>query len=363
MKRSQIPSRTAARVQPAGLRDIGEFGLIARLSSILSATGTQSDDAPFSLEIGDDAAIWTPTPGHALTVTTDALVEGVHFDLRTTSWQDLGWKTLGVNLSDLAGMGAAARCAVIALTLRDGVTVADVEALYHGIADLARRSGVRIIGGDTVSGPCVHLCVTAFGELGSGSLRRDRGRAGDLVAVTGMLGASMGGLLLLQREELAGRSMDRESRPVAEQELIDAHLRPRPRLREGLALVASGVACGMDLSDGLMGDLAHICERSGKTALLERQNVPVSPALDQLFGERARDLAIAGGEDYELLVTLPPERLSTAQAALEALDCTLTVVGRLVEPDERGPRVVLLDEHGKEVADRPRSWDHFRGDA
>ncbi|MCC7105559.1 MAG: thiamine-phosphate kinase [Chloroflexi bacterium] len=363
MKRTQIPSRGASQDRSAGLRGIGEFGLIARLSNILAASGLPTDAAPPSLGIGDDAAIWTPTPGHALAVTTDALVEGVHFDLRTTSWRDLGWKTLGVNLSDLAGMGATARFALIALTLRDGVAVADVEELYRGMAELAQQSGVRIIGGDTVSGPCVHLCVTAFGELSSGSLRRDRGLAGDLVAVTGTLGASAGGLALLERGVLADRSVECTPGAAWEQELIDAHLRPRPRLSEGLALVASGVACGMDVSDGLMGDLSHICERSGKLALLERAKVPVSPALERVFGERSRELAIAGGEDYELLVTLSSERLSATQAALGTLDCPLTVVGRLEEPDERGPRVVLLGEYGEEVADLPRSWDHFRGDA
>jgi thiamine-monophosphate kinase len=337
------------------VRDVGEFGLIARLQADLETRlGLASNGAVpgLVLGIGDDAAIWEPTPGAQQVVTTDALVEDVHFRLGTTSWSDLGWKALAVNVSDIAAMGARPRHALVTLGLTPQTRLADLRELYRGLAELAERFDLSVIGGDVVSAPVFVLSVTVIGESNGPLLRRDAGRPGDLVAVTGALGASMGGLRLLEQGSSSSPEADR---------LRQAHLRPLPRVAEGQALVRAGLRCAMDLSDGLLGDTTRLCERSGVGALLEAERVPVDPALLAAFGGEARSIAIAGGEDYELLCAGPPAALDQARSALAALDTPLTVVGRLIERPAGDPAVRLVDALGQPFALAAGSWDHFRG--
>lgn len=303
------------------------------------------------LGIGDDAAVWRPAPGALEVITTDALVEDVHFRLRTTTWEDLGWKALAVNVSDLAAMGATPRYALVTVGLRPQLAVADVLALYDGMLELGERFSIDLVGGDIVAAPVFMVNITAIGEAAGPLLRRDAGRPGDLLAVTGTLGASRGGLTLLE----AGRRP-----PDGPQRLFQAHLRPEPRVREGAALVAAGVRCGMDLSDGLLGDAARICERSDVMAVIEASRVPVDPALAATFPDRAIQMALGGGEDYELLCAAPAEIVDRATQALAALGTPLTVVGRLAPREESGPLVRVLGPTGEPLALDEQSWDHFR---
>ena len=336
------------------VREIGEFGLIARLRQRVEARQAawrQSDQAA-ELAIGDDAAVWRPSPGTRQVITTDALIEDVHFRPRTSSWRDLGWKSLAVNVSDVAAMGAQPRSALVTLGLPAMAGVANLLELYDGMLDLGERFHVELVGGDVVSSPVFLLSVTVIGEAVGPLLRRDAGRPGDLLAVTGTLGASAGGLRLLE----AGF----EPSPPRER-LVAAHLRPLPRVLEGAALVAAGLRCGMDLSDGLLGDATHICERSGLGAEIEIATVPLDQALVDEFGSQALPLAIGGGEDYELLCAGSPDALQRAQAALNNLGTSLTIVGRLTERPASGPLVRLIDADGREVAPERHSWDHFRG--
>ena len=286
------------------LSNVGEFGLIERLSGVLG------DGAPDDLVvgIGDDAAVWRPSADCLMVATADSLVEGVHFDLATTGWRDLGWKALAENLSDVAAMGCVPRYALVGLGLTVDNTVAEAESLYAGLRECGEAFGCVVVGGDTVRSPVVILHIAVFGEslpVGSGPallLTRSAGRSGDLVAVTGPLGASAAGLKVLQ-----GTARDR-----AYPELLKAHRRPYPRVVAGQVLVQAGVRCAIDVSDGLLADVGHICERSKVDAEIDSDLVPVHPAALSAFGDAAFDMALRGGEDYELVCTGAADAITRA---------------------------------------------------
>jgi thiamine-monophosphate kinase len=336
----------------ASVAELGEFRLIARLADTLATPRSPGLTPGLKLGIGDDAAAWAPTPGAWSVMTTDALIEGVHFRLNTTSWYDLGWKSLAVNLSDVAAMGASPRYAVVCLGVPGDVPVSAVEEFGRGLADVGARYGTALVGGDTVAAPCATISVTVVGETQPAPadaapplLRRDAGRVGDAVAVTGALGASAGGLRLLEGDGAAG-----DVDAAAANALRAAHRRPTPRVAEAALLLAHGVRCAMDLSDGLLGDAGHIADASDVGVVLEAERVPVAPALAVAFPADALALALGGGEDYELLCAGPPEALAAAAAALEQQGGPpLTVVGRLVPAPASGPRVQVVDAQGAPV--------------
>jgi thiamine-monophosphate kinase len=348
--------------------ELGEFGLIDRLARIVSQSVRDPlrPEASGPIGIGDDAALWEPTPGRRDVLTTDALIEDVHFRHSTTSWRDLGWKALAENVSDIAAMGAVPTRAFVTLGLRPDTRVTDLEELYRGMADLSRcllehgaelgcagGFGPCIVGGDTVASPVNLLSIMVVGELVGDGLRRATGRPGDVLAVTGALGGSAGGLALLEQGDTPSGDPDVEL-------LLAMHRRPMPRVGEGLVLAEVGVRCGMDLSDGLLGDAGKLAYASGLSATLELALLPLPPALGRCFGaERARMLALSGGEDYELLVAGPPAVIERAAASLDQRSLMpLTVVGRL----EAGPpgQVTAVDGQGAPISPPRGSWDHFR---
>ena len=346
---------------PTSVADLGEFGLIARAARVFAAPLTPGFAPGLKIGIGDDAAVWAPTPTTWSVITADALVEGVHFRFSTTDWYDLGWKSLAVNLSDVAAMGASPRYAVLCLGLPAAVSLADVDAFCRGIADVAARYDTALVGGDTVAAPVATISVTVVGETLSTRpggppplLRRDRGRVGDAVAVTGWLGASAGGLRLLESGARTGPGADLSADAPdtdvsdAATALLQAHRRPIPRVAEAALLLQQGVCCAQDLSDGLLGDAQRIAEASDVGVVLEAARVPVSPALAELFPDDALDLALGGGEDYELLCAAPPDVLARAGAALAAAGGPpLTIVGRVVPTPPSGPRVQVVDADGR----------------
>jgi thiamine-monophosphate kinase len=312
---------------PALVREIGEYELIDRIAAALPAGARAQSEV--DLGIGDDAALWTPSDGTSVVITTDALVEGVHFRLDWTDWTSLGHKMLAVNLSDIAAMGAIPRIATVVLGLTGSEPVPDIEALYQGAGALAAAHGVVIAGGDVVKVPTdVTLGVTVLGELAKGqALRRDRAQPGDLVVVSGTLGASAAGLALLAEE------MDPRSSGGL---LIAAQLRPNPRLALGRLLLDSGVACAMDLSDGLLSDLPKILHASGVSAVVNVDQMPVLPAVRALFPDRWRELALYGGEDYELLFTVPESRFEALQRKAVDIAASVTAIGRIDDREHAG---------------------------
>ena len=250
------------------VRELGEFGLIERLSRRVSASsaGAPHHGEPLlhlRVGIGDDAAVWNAA-GASEVLTTDTIVEGTHFTLDTTGWNDLGWKALATNLSDVAAMGAAPGLAVVTLGLPQDTRVDDIDALYDGILEAAEAFGAIVAGGDLVASPTLFITVALSGALMGSPMLRSSANPGDLIGVTGTLGASAAGLAALQGASTAADAA----------ELKAIHCRPRPRVHEGMALAELGVRCAMDVTDGLVDDLGKLCTAAGCTARLEAACVP-----------------------------------------------------------------------------------------
>lgn len=310
-----------------------EFQLIQRYFASL----TSSADG-VRVGIGDDAALLGVTAGQELAVTTDTLVAGRHFPLDTSPY-DIGWKSLAVNLSDLAAMGARPRWFTLALTLEssDGRWLAEFA---RGLRDLAEEHGVALIGGDTTRGPS-SITITALGEVPlAKALRRDGGRAGDLVCVTGTLGDAA---LALRLGAKAGEAL---------RQRLD---RPQPRVAAGLRLRGLASAA-IDLSDGLAGDLSHILRASRVGADIDASQLPASPEFLDRFADVQDSSRLAlqarGGDDYELCVCLAPGHLEGARASLEV---PLTVIGCL-SPE---PGLRFVDGSGATIAFPPHGYRHF----
>ena len=330
------------------VKDIGEFELIDRLTNTLPEVARASPGV--EIGIGDDAAVWTPSAGMSIVVTTDALIEDVHFRLDWTDWTSLGHKTMAVNLSDIAAMGARPRVATIVLGLTGDELVTDVEALYVGAGGLAAAHGVVIAGGDVVRVPHdLTLSVTVLGEVAPGRvLTRGGAQPGDLIVVSGTLGASAAGLALLERGP---------DRSASGSLLVGANLRPNPRIALGHILFDLGVTATMDLSDGLLGDLPKILEASGVSAVLDVSALPILPALRALFSADHEQLALGGGEDYELLMTVPPDRFEGLRERASQIAATLTPIGRIT-PVDGGNRLKLVKD-GKPYSSETGAFDHF----
>jgi thiamine-monophosphate kinase len=299
--------------------------------------------------IGDDAAAWQPSRSHRSVITTDALVEGVHFTRDAMRAEEVGHRALAANLSDVAAMGARPILATIALGLPAGTDAAWILGCYDGMAALARRARCAIAGGDVTRAPAILLSITVVGEVRASNLKtRDGGRPGDVVAATGPLGASRAGLLLaVERPELAGDD--------AFAGLLAAFRTPEPRLAEGRWLGASRhVRAMMDSSDGLSTDLWRLCAASRVGAIVE--TVPVDPAARELaarVGDDPERYALDGGEDFELLVAI--ERRAFAHLALRfraRFGKELVRLGTLCE----GAGVRFAN--GTPIA--PTGWDHVR---
>jgi thiamine-monophosphate kinase len=320
-----------------------EFRLIERIREL---TAQPRDDV--RLGIGDDAAILAMPPGQELVAAIDTLVEGVHFPHGTAA-ADIGWKSLAVNLSDLAAMGASPAWALLALTLPDAD--ADfVDGFAAGFARLAQSHRLALVGGDTTRGSLtISVAVHGFVPPGK-ALIRSGAQAGDAILVTGTLGDAAAGLHAL-RNPLA---VD-DSRAGLREFLIERLNLPTPRLAAGAALRGQASAC-IDISDGLLADLGHICHASGVGAEIDAALLPRSSALMALYDDAsALRFALSGGDDYELCFTVPSTRLSDVQSDLSRIGCGVTRIGRIVEGD--AVRVRGVD--GEWLAGEPQGWEHF----
>ena len=318
-----------------------EFGLIDR---IRERTAQSRDDV--RLGIGDDAAVVAVPVGQELVVAIDTLVEDVHFP-KDTAAVDIGWKALAVNLSDLAAMGATPAWALLALTMPQP-DVAFVDGLADGFAQLAQAYKLALIGGDTTRGG-LSLSVAVHGFVPPGkALLRSGAQVGDTILVTGTLGDAAAGLNLLQYAKI-----DRDD--ARQMFLLNRLNRPTPRVSVGSLLRERASAC-IDISDGLLADLGHICAGSNFGAEIEASWLPRSSALLDLFDERAaRDFALTGGDDYELCFTVSSRHLADVQADLARIGCGVTRIGRIVA----GSEVRVRDENGDWLSPTQRGWDHF----
>jgi thiamine-monophosphate kinase len=334
--------------------EIGEFGLIELLTREIGIEypPKRGQTIPGMLvPLGDDALVTERRDG-ALIWTTDTMVIGEHFRTDFSDWEDVGWKALASNVSDIAAMGGKPYVALITLMLPTDFCVEDAVALYRGLHECASVFEVTLGGGDIVRSPTFAITVALSGwayapKLGQPVvLRRDTARPGDLVAVSGTPGDSGGGLKLL----LAGRAATTEH----EKRLVSAHLRPAPRLAQGMAAVKAGLRCGIDVSDGLVQDLGHIATASGTGINVDATRVPVSDALRTVWPDHALELALSGGEDYELVVIGPRAAMERYVATS---DNTMTVIGEVVAAET--PSVRVLDALGSEIKLARRGWDHL----
>ena len=297
---------------------------------------------------GDDCALVAPSPGMELAITTDMLVEGTHFLPRTDPGQ-LGWKTLAVNLSDLAAMGARPKWVLLAGALPNS-DEAWIAAFADGFFKCARRYGADVIGGDTTRGPR-NLCVTAIGELPSGTaLRRDGARADDDIWISGQPGLAALGLAHLQGRTTLPESLAKRC--------VMALQRPLPRVELGLRLRGLATAA-IDVSDGLLADLGHILEASGLAAQLNEGQFPLIPPGSE--PKLAREAQLGGGDDYELCFTTPIAARQQVVMLAAELDLPLWRIGYTVATRDERPAgdILLTDADGKPLPLPLRGFDHF----
>lgn len=317
-----------------------EFDLIAGLASRLDRDGPG-----VLVGHGDDAAVLDG----GLVVAIDAIVEDVHFRRRLSSPQDIGWKAIAVNVSDLAAMGAAPTAAVMALARPADLTVADINACYDGMREAADRWGLSLVGGDTVRAPAWMLAVTALGRLDRAPVTRGGARAGDAVVVVGALGAAAAGLQGLE----AGREVPPE--------LAEAHRRPRALPAAGALLAAAGATAMIDVSDGLGADLRHLCEASGVGMRVDLAALPVADGVPALVtpGELWR-VVCGGGEDFALAACVPSAaaEAAAAQAAAAEAGVAWAVIGEVVPAPARGPLVTAALPGGGRLALDRFGYDH-----
>ncbi|MCL4846694.1 MAG: thiamine-phosphate kinase [Acidobacteria bacterium] len=341
------------------IADLGEHALVARIAARVPAP------PPFvTLGIGDDAAIVEPVPRRLEVLTTDALVEDVHFTRALSSPTDVGHKALAVNLSDLAAMGATPRVALLSLALPSTLALDWFDAMLGGLVDLASVHGVALVGGNLTRSPGpIVLDVTLVGAVHPRKLlRRTTARAGDALYVTGRVGAAAAGLAWLQRESPADREAGPVDRPArgdadAMAEAVAAYRRPAPRVRIGRLVGRNRAAsAAIDLSDGLADGVRRLAEGSGLGAWVDAALVPVHPSTAVAFDGHGDPLtrAIVGGDEYELLFAVP-RRVERAFAAAirTAADVPATRIGELV----KSPGLVLRRSGGDDSW--PRGYAHF----
>jgi len=330
------------------IKDIGEFGLIERIHA---RAGRSS--YPVVIGIGDDASVLDVGPRNQVVTTTDMLVEGVHFLREAIDPFDLGFKSHAVNISDIAAMGAAPAQSFLSFGLPPDMDVALIDAFMDGFMDAG--NGIPLSGGDTVSSPEGWLIsVTVIGMAPAGRvLRRDAARAGETVWLSGPVGDSAAGLSLL-----LGRSVKADEDDAAF--LIQRHNRPLPQLRMGRILLESGISnCAIDVSDGLLQDLGHICERSHMGAELQLESIPLSDPIKALAAANGVDpyqWALRGGEDYSLLFTVRQDKEKKLLAILEKEEIAAVPIGKIVL--EAGVRVYRDGELVATGTDG--GYDHFK---
>jgi thiamine-monophosphate kinase len=335
------------------LSQVGEDALVRLFGGVRRGTST-ARGGTVVIGPGDDAAAVRPPRGSRLLLTTDLLAEGVHFRRVWASPADLGWKLAAVNVSDIAAMGGRPLWALLSLALPPNLATGFAAGLRRGLRAAARRFDFAIIGGDTcASGAGIFLSLTLVGAAGARLLSRDGASPGELIFVTGHLGASALGLAVLER-------YGARSRPALLRVCSRRHLRPEPRLAFGAALARAGLAtAALDVSDGLSRDLARLCASSGVGAEVSAPAVPVLPATlraARLLGRDPLEAALHGGEEYEVLFTARPRDAGRVAALGSRLGLPVAAIGRVTA---RRAGVTLIDAAGARRPLTPRTWEHF----
>jgi len=332
------------------ISDLGEFGLIQNIQRLSLRKSSSA-----LIGIGDDAAALKVSSSKTLLVTTDMLLEEIHFNFSFTDFYSLGWKSAAANLSDIAAMGGVPRYCLTSIGIPDHISVEQIKDFYRGFHSLMKTHKTVLVGGDTChSGKGMVISVTVLGEIEKTKiLARSGAKPGDKIFVTGTLGDSAAGLEILKN---GVKGQGSRGKGAEAKRLIEKHLRPVARVAEGRAIALSGCASAMiDISDGLSSDLSHICEQSRVGAEIRSDRIPISPALMKLsvgLTMPALSYALSGGEDYELLFTVPPGKIKR----LQSLHIPVTEIGTI----KRGKTMLLVDGSNRKRGLQPGGYDHFR---
>lgn len=326
-----------------------ETSILAKIADLPRSSQVRSKIQSLSLGIGDDAALFRPKPGHETILTCDWFLEGTHFLRHRHPPDAIGWKCLARTVSDVAAMGGLPRCFLLSLALPETHTGQWLDDFLLGLRRASRKFHCQLAGGDTTRQSKVLISVTVIGEVGTGrAVQRSGAQPGDMLYVSGRLGEAELGLRLLGRTKGMSRSKSSITRK---------HLYPEPRLGLGQWLLKKGIVSAMmDLSDGLSSDLPRLCIASSVGATVELEKIPqvyIPPSLVKQ-GLRPLSLALNGGDDYELLFSVPQGKARLVPKKFQGV--ALSRIGRITP--ERG--VLVLDEHGREVHLADRGWDPFR---
>jgi len=326
------------------LKELGEFGLIERIRQATpKGRGVR-------IGIGDDAA-WLDCRNHSLLVTSDLLIEGIHFNLKWTSFYALGYKSLAVNLSDIAAMGGRPNYLILSLGIPVDFKAEKVEEFYRGIRALASQSGVALVGGDTSASSRLFINGCLLGHAPRRPVTRSGGRAGDDLYVTGTLGDSALGLKLLKQKSVRGNNKEHTY-------LISRHRFPTARLKAGITLARERLAKAMiDVSDGLLQDLTHLCKASGMGAVIWEDALPLSRAYRTLAGKKGPLYALTGGEDYELLFCLRRRDRGRLEKIKKHLGVPIARIGTCVAAREG---IKIINRRGSPLSISITGYDHFR---
>jgi len=325
------------------LLEIGEFGFI----KIIGELANKGEGVVMG--IGDDIAVLKSSYGKLILVTTDILLQDVHFKLEFTDFYKLGGKALAVNLSDIASCGGIPRAFLVSIALPPETEMESVKDLYRGMTSVGDKFSVSLVGGDTSRGKALMISITLLGEGEEGQIiYRHGARQGDHIFVTGTLGDAALGLEMLKKGEREGK-------------LIERHLSPTPRIKEGREIALRGLATSMiDISDGLLSDLGHITETNSMGGKIWLSHIPLSKQYKTRIREYSFDsylLALTGGEDYELLFTCPPGKGKEVRELAEELGTPMTPIGEIVDASIG---IKVYREDGNEYYVRDFGHDHFR---
>jgi len=334
------------------LKNIGEFGLIARITKNFNHQIGNT-----VLPLGDDCAVYSGSTSKYQLVSTDALVENIHFKFSTTSPEQLGQKAIAVNISDIAAMGGTPTRVLITLGISKKVSTSFLNKLYNGIHKICTLYDIELFGGDTVSSPkSFFINVTIIGEAKRGKLFTRKGaKKGDLIFTTGTLGDSSLGFKISSNKNW-------EHTQNAKKYLIKKHCVPIPRLKESQLLVRSNsnVTSMIDISDGLVQDLQHICQQSGTGAIIYEKKLPKSLEFSKVCKDNKLNplsFILEGGEDYELLFTLPSDGVKKLSRQFEKAQALVTHIGEITES---GKKVSILRQNGKrEILHQSSGFNHF----
>lgn len=334
------------------ISDISEFELIGIIEELINSLTEKPSG--LTLGTGDDTAAFNPEPGYEVLITCDSMVEGRHFLKEFISPFDIGRRAMVMNISDIGAMGGIPLYAVVSLGLNPSAAVMEVEHIYKGFIQELNPFNACIAGGNItrIDGPSF-IDITLIGKVERDHIiRRSTARSGDVVMVTGFPGQAAAGWRILKDHGIKNKSEYKM--------LVDSYLRPKHRAREGRALSESGLINSMiDLSDGLAGDLNHICEKSGVGVEIYQDRLPVSECLDSLaryYNLGRYELPLGASDDYELIFTCVPDRAKDAERLLLEFDCPVSQVGRIIPADGE---MYIMSQDGTKKRLQPSGWDHF----